>query len=596
MMPQNRIKATSDAFVASMHAIIAIYFCGLLEPWIQIACGLASALSLNHFNARLRNLVFIAVTALSFFESAPWFLGKNTLIFGSAGFVGSITLSSYPIINTYKVFARIIQVMPLGIILAMMPILAAISSPEKPRRAILKAGVWATVSDLPKGQEALTTKHQYTYEILQKSLGAKIISPNSALDSIEELIIITPTTPFQQDTINSICEWTKRGGRLIIVADHTNLFGHQTVLQKLTEKFGIGIRPDALFETETNGGIYHNFFTEFAGLTPCSISQGVIPRLKMNSWSENPDYTASSFFGELDPTNDDRYGHYPLLGSRRYGLGEVSVFTDSTFFANFAISRWSSQTLLASLLWTRESSFAAIIATIFLISYIFKTSPWLLLCSGALTILSPSLGFSPRTEVSEKSFIVLNKPDGVANDSEERDKGTAAALLASSYAFGVKIKWDKNCTTSFKEHIQKYGIPLEDLSTNNDKWHAIPKVETKVLNDGKFYIDQNSFWFSQGAGLIRTANMANFWRSLGAEIEFQHEKLVIIEKRKIKLKDSESSEFTAELTILPDNWVIIDDKIVAKWIPESSKWLARKEWQLGSWFKNDLIFEPVTSS
>lgn len=596
MMPQNRLKLLQDAVIAAMFAIIMTYFSGLAEPWLPIACGFAAAFSLSDFNIRLRILLFLLITSLSFLESQLWFLGKHSIAFGLSGLVASTILHISPKANILKGVKRVIQILPIGLILAMMPILASILSPKKPKRAILDGGVWATVSHLPEGQEALSTKHQYTYEKLQESLGAKVISPDESLATIDELIIITPTTPFSPQTIQSIRKWTYGGGRLIIIADHTNLFGHQTVLQKLTDQFGIGLRPDALFETETNGGIYGNILSEFAGLTPCSISKGVIPRLKMAAWSENPDYTASSFFGELDPTNDDRFGHYPILGSKRYGLGEVSVFTDSTFFANFAINRWSSQTLLSSLLWTPAASTAAMLGCICLLCYLIKPKAWLLLCGGAFTLLSPSLGFSPRIKPPEASIVKLARPEGVANHSEERDKGNSASLLASAYAFGVGIEWDQTSATTFQVHIQKHGIPLKPNLTGAARWPEIPKMDIQQIENGRFYIDQNSFWFGQGAGLIRTANMANVWRSLGAKLESSPVNLAVINKSENLLAGPDGKAVKMQITNLADNWVIIDDQIVAKWIPEVSKWLARKEWQLGPWLKKDLIFEPVQGS
>ncbi len=592
-MPLNRIKFFLDAMIAIMIVVLMIHFSGLADPWLPLACSFAVALVLSDYNVRLRSLLFLLVTGLSVLESQLWFLGEHSIVFGLCGLVASIILHILPTVNTLKGVRRAIQILPIGWIISMMPITASFLSPKNPKRAILNAGVWATVSHLPEGQEALSTKHQYTYEKFQKSLGAKVILPNESLATVDELIIITPTTPFSPQTIQSILQWTHSGGRLIIIGDHTNLFGHQTVLQKLTDHFRIGIRPDALFETETNGGIYGNFLTQFAGLTPCSVSKGVIPRLKMAAWSENPDYTASSFFGELDPTNDDRFGHYPVLGSKRYGLGEVSVFTDSTFFANFAINRWSSQNLLSSLLWTPASSTTAILGLICLLGYLIKPQAWLLLCGGALTLLSPSLGFASRITPPEASIVKLARPEGVANESEERDKGEASSLLASAYAFGVGIQWDQNSSTTFQDHIRKHGIPLKPNRSDTSKWPEIPKMEIQQIESGRFYIDQNSFWFGQGAGPIRTANMANLWISLGAKPILSPVNLAVINKSEKLLAGPDGKSVKVQITNLAGNWVIIDDQIVAKWIPEFSKWLARREWQLGPWLKKDLILEPV---
>jgi hypothetical protein len=210
-----------------------------------------------------------------------------------------------------------------------------------------------------------------------------------------------------------------------------------------------------------------------------------------------------------------------------------------------------------------------------------------------LTLLSPSLGFASRITPPEASIIKLARPEGVANESEERDKGEASSLLASAYAFGVGIQWDQNSSTTFQDHIRKHGIPLKPNRSNASKWPEIPKMEIQQIESGRFYIDQNSFWFGQGAGPIRTANMANLWISLGAKPILSPVNLAVINKSEKLLAGPDGKSVKVQITNLAGNWVIIDDQIVAKWIPESSKWLARREWQLGPWLKKDLILEPV---
>jgi hypothetical protein len=162
MMPQNRIKLFQDAVIATMFSILMIHFSGLAEPWLPIACGLAAAISLSNYNVRIRNLLFLLVTCLSFLESAPWLLGKPSMAFGISGLVASTILLITPNTNALKGVTRAIQILPIGLIVSMMPISASIFSPKTPKRAILDGGVWATVSHLPEGQEALSTKHQYT--------------------------------------------------------------------------------------------------------------------------------------------------------------------------------------------------------------------------------------------------------------------------------------------------------------------------------------------------------------------------------------------------------------------------------------------------
>jgi hypothetical protein len=584
MMRQNKLEKAAETLTAALLAVIVIQFSNLADPWVSTLCAAAAAISLKGTPDRVRNFFFASIACVSVLPNCPWFFTRNTAIFGFVGLATSALIQFRPRVGCSRLIRRIVQVAPLLLIASLMPISASLTAPKSPKVAFLDGGVWATATHLPEGPTALSTKHQYTYERFRDSLNATVIKPGETLDGFDELVIVTPTTPFDSAFVQSVKQWTSRGGRLLIVADHTNLFGHQTVLKALTEEFGIGLRPDALYETETNGGIYSNFFTGLAGLTPCSISKGVIPRLTMKGWSEHPDYTANSFFGELDPTDDDVAGNFPILGSRRYGLGEVSVFTDSTFFANFANHRWSSQIIMGALFWEKSSSILVIAGILALVFSLVRSITWLLPIGVGLVLISPAIGLRPNDDVSAKSIVKLASVEGIENESEERDRGRGSALLASAYAFNIGIRWDDDHPETFRGHLQKRGIQLPVEAGE------IPPIDIQELANGRFYIDQNSFWYGQGVGLLRSVNMANFWRSLGVNIygpEFS-----ILEADEQVMIDPDGQAVSHHLQKLSDDWVIIDQRVVARWIPQTSRWLARKEWQFGPWFKKDLIFEP----
>lgn len=596
MQPSNRFNLLLNAGIALLYVILSIQFVGLVDPWLSIICGIAIATVIVDHHIHDKSFIFLLVSGLSCLENAPWFMDSNTLIVSLIGLSGTLIFHFFRSLRKHVLFIRIIQAAPIVLVIFLMPIPSSFSAKRDATVAILDGGVWATIKKLPEAEAALSIKHQYTYEIFQESLGAKIISANETLDGIDKLVIITPTIPFSRIQIESIHDWTKRGGRLVIIADHTNLFGHQTVLKDLAADFGIELRPDAVFETETNGGIYGNFFSRYTGLTPCSISKGVIPRLKMKGWSEYPDYEASSFFGELEISNDDHYGSYPVLGSRRSGLGEVTVFTDSTFFANFGINRWSSQSLLNSIFWSPKSSIIAVIGLILVMGYLFKPYRLILLSGVALVIISPNIGFSDNSAPSARHIVNLKPPNSFDNDTEERDRGQGSALLASAYAFDVGIKWENSASFNLRETLYKEGLQLPYPKKNASVFTDLPPFDIQKIADGKFYLDQSSFWFGGGAGAIRTANMRSFWRFLGADLDSEAVSLAPIDRVELNLLSSDGQMGLVEIVKLPKNWTVINQRIVAKWIPKSSKWLARKEWQLGPWLEKDLVFEvaPIT--
>jgi hypothetical protein len=592
MTQQNNPKAYRSFLIFAIFAVLAVQFSEVSQIWLPLLYGIAAGISLSQITFRSKCFVFLAIVLLSLLETKVWFLGDSTLKFGLAGLSITLITQKYRLIPSSMLLARGIQIAPILITALMMPLVASLLASKHPARGILDGGVWATTSVLPTGQEALSTKYQYTYDNFKGALNAEIIHPGQSLDIYDEIVVITPTVPMDAQYVEKIANWTKRGGRLLVIADHTNLFGHQTVLKSLIDQFGISLQPDALFETETNGGTYSNWFEKFAGLTPCSISAGVIPRLKMNGWSERPDYTATSFFGDLDPTNDDKWGHYTVLGSRRVGFGEVSVFSDSTFFANFAIHRWSSQSILSSLFWAPISSIIVLLGVGALFAYLKNSSHYLLVCAMLCVGISPSLGFR-ITQPNVSAVINLKPPDSAGNDSEERDKGTGSSLLASAYAFNVNINWDKNANLTFKNHIETKGIALPNINDQDVlNWDNAPQFDIHQIIQGKFYLDQNSFWYTQGVGLIRAANMANCWKTLGVKIP-EEEKIQIISDEEKSIRSSAGVQSRHKITTLNNNWIIFDNRIIAKWVPDANKWLIRKEWQLGPWIKKDQVYEPI---
>lgn len=593
MTHQSKIAPFKDAGIALLFAVLAVSFSGLCEPWLSILCGAASAIRLSKFDIRASSFLYIAILCVSFMEGRSWFLGASTIAFGISGLLAT-WIFQIPTLPKIKIARRIIEILPALLILLMMPLPVSIFSTKAPKRGIIDAGVWAKSVELPKGEEALSTKYQYGYEQFKTSQKAEIVFTHQSLNGFDELILITPTTPFDDKFSNDLADWTSKGGRLLIVADHTNLFGHQTVLKKIVDKFGIGIRPDAVFETKTNGGTYSNLLDKFVGLTPCSISKGVIPRLRMEGWSEHPNYTAPSFFGKMDPSNDDQWGHHTVLGSRRHGLGEVSIFSDSTFFANFAINRWSSNILEASLFWNRTSSIMALVGLLALLAYLKKPLASFLALGVALVIISPSMGFTTHVNEAHSISITLAPPESITN-SEEREKGFGSSLFASAYAFDIGIRWDNDAALNFKDTLLKNGIALKPVSESAELsgWEKFPTFEIEQILNNRFYIDENSFWFSQGVGPVRAANMANCWKTFGAKLPGYLEILTVISLEEKIIQSADGTTRHSTICNLPGNWVIFDDRIVGRWIPQSSKWLVRKEWQLGPLLQKDMMLSPA---
>lgn len=472
-------------------------------------------------------------------------------------------------------------------ILYYIPFCELYKSKQAISTGIVQDGKWANNASYPIGHESIKMKYQYSYDIFSLLQKADIINSESEINKYNKLIIITPTKPFSNTYLSNLHSWVLSGGVLLIVADHTNLFGHQTVLSPLLDKFKVKIEPDALFEDKTNGGTYENLLVKFSGLTPCSISYGVIPRLWMRGYSEHPNYQSPSFFGNLSISNDDNAGFFTVLGSKRVGFGEITVFSDSTFLSNFAINRWSTKVLLNCLNWPLQSTIMAYSAlVIVLISFYFSGNIFIII-SYVLLILSPSLGFKPF--INPKDNVFMKPPYGPSLSlSEERDQGIGSSILASAYAFNISINYNSNNQVTFSEKFNK-GIPLSNATPiKNQDWSKIPPFNYADIQRGDFYSDTNSFWFGQGVGDIRGANMANFWRTCGAPIASPLYPNILSEKYvSIFLESGEIRKHG--IVELSDNWIIIDNRLIGKFVDGSDKILLRREWQFGPWLKNDLV-------
>jgi hypothetical protein len=211
-------------------------------------------------------------------------------------------------------------------------------------------GQWAntktryTVNDI-------TLKGGYSYSLMKEVIGNKyslvsIDSRNkltSVLPTLDVAIIITPTIPLEVQEAQVVKEFITNGGRLVIIADHTDIYGHGRVLNSLLRGTGINVKYDSLFDEKDyykNIRLTNMQVHSVRPKTPCSMTmakQGYVWGWATNWISEKADYTRSNFFGELNWTADDIVGNWPVGGIAKYGKGEIVIWCDSTIFANFCV-------------------------------------------------------------------------------------------------------------------------------------------------------------------------------------------------------------------------------------------------------------------
>jgi len=166
------------------------------------------------------------------------------------------------------------------------------------------------------------------------------------------LVIKTPTQRYSGKEVDAVVRFVKRGGSLLLIGDHTNVFKSGTYMNDITRKMGFTFRDDLLFGTGDSPYdqsyriprmphpvVQHLPTTDFA--VSCSIdpgrSQGRAVIRNTGLWSLPPDYHLSNYHTVPQLRPDMRYGAFIQLWSTRFGKGRVLAFTDSTIFSNFCI-------------------------------------------------------------------------------------------------------------------------------------------------------------------------------------------------------------------------------------------------------------------
>jgi hypothetical protein len=173
---------------------------------------------------------------------------------------------------------------------------------------------------------------------------------DASLRQCDVLVIKTPTAPFSTAEVNAIVWFVERGGGLLLIGDHTNVFNSSSYLNQVSRPLGFVFRHDLLYWI---GAPYHQEYQP--GLAPHPVVQHM-PRMKFavscsidpgrsrgrgviqgtGFWNLPSNYNAANFHPEAEYRPDMRYGAFIQVWGTRWGLGRVLAFTDSTLFSNFS--------------------------------------------------------------------------------------------------------------------------------------------------------------------------------------------------------------------------------------------------------------------
>lgn len=248
-----------------------------------------------------------------------------------------------------------------GVLFASDRILDTMGS-QKPGRIAIDEGhsLWEA-TDMALGRDNYGTESGYNFRVLVNWLESgygtvrrlydPITRPN--LDSFDVFIVKTPTRRFTHQERKAISEWVAAGGGLVLIGDHTNVFGTSTVLNEIAEPFGFHYDFDCIFDHVKR---YEQVYRTEAHLRSHPILAGMdflryevgcsinidSPRTRAVAVgrgikSQPIDYRVSNFYPKPKDTLGLRVGSFPQVATRAFGSGRVVAISDSTLFSTFSL-------------------------------------------------------------------------------------------------------------------------------------------------------------------------------------------------------------------------------------------------------------------
>jgi len=189
------------------------------------------------------------------------------------------------------------------------------------------------------------------------------------LAACDVLVVKTPTARFAPEEVAAIRRFVERGGGLLLIGEHTNVFGTGDYLNDIAREFGFRYRYDCLFGIDSffddalprawvpHPILQHLPEMEFAvscSIEPAGCGRAVV--LGTGLKNLGPDYHASNFYPQAEDRPDMRYGAFVQVWATRLGRGRVVAFTDSTIFSNFcAFEPGKSELMLGMVGWLNRA-------------------------------------------------------------------------------------------------------------------------------------------------------------------------------------------------------------------------------------------------
>lgn len=177
---------------------------------------------------------------------------------------------------------------------------------------------------------------------------------DKALAGCDVLVLKVPTAYYERAEIDAVHRFVEAGGGLLLIGEHTSVFGSGVTLNQIARKYGFEFRHDCLFNVsdEFSATFQQNYEP---WLIPHAASQHMGPLRFAVSCSIDPgmssgdavlrgvalesldaDYHAANAYPQPDDVANMLPGSFVQAWSTESGDGRVLAFTDSTIMANFS--------------------------------------------------------------------------------------------------------------------------------------------------------------------------------------------------------------------------------------------------------------------
>lgn len=191
---------------------------------------------------------------------------------------------------------------------------------------------------------------------------------SQSLGEADILMAICPTTVFPPTLHNAVWRFVEEGGSLLVMGDHTDIFGSMSALNSLLEPVNIRFNFDTVYSGRRHWRYCYerwphpvtrsldevNAVLQYGSGASLSISSPAYPVITgKQAFGDKGDYLnggRGAYLGDQVYSRNEQLGDLILAAGAPFGRGKVLAFGDTSSFQNIA-APWSHEFLFDVLAW-----------------------------------------------------------------------------------------------------------------------------------------------------------------------------------------------------------------------------------------------------